>query len=95
MIVDEYKTDKKMNFVSEFFKGFIKLFVPLLVAMLGVGHSIVEVSSLINHTAIFVFGFKYDPTLWTVFITLFVTIIAIIVVAKVMLNLGKSYKKDC
>lgn len=84
-----------MNTFADFFKVFIKLFSPLLVAMLGAGHSIVEVSSLTNHTAIFIFGFKYDPTFWTVFITLFVTIIAIIVVAKVMLNIGKSYKKDC
>ena len=83
-----------MNTFAEFFKVFIKLFPPLLVAMLGTGHSIVEVSSLTNHTAIFVFGFKYNPTLWTVFITLFVTIITFSVAIKIILNLSKSYKKE-
>jgi hypothetical protein len=82
-----------MNDFEKLFKVFIKLFPLLLVAMLGAGHAIVEVTSLINHTTILVFGFKYAPRLWTFFVSLLVTITTLSVAIKVMFNLGKSYKK--
>ncbi|SDN37301.1 hypothetical protein SAMN05421820_107212 [Pedobacter steynii] len=65
-------------------KFFLKLFPPLLVVMLGVGHSIVELSSLINHTTVSIFRFRFEPTLWTFFVTLFVTIAASVVSIKVI-----------
>lgn len=71
-----------MNYFTEFIKVFLKLSPPLLVVMLGVGHSIVELSSLINHTTVSIF--RFEPTLWTFFVTFFVTIAASVVSIKVM-----------
>ncbi|UKT63939.1 hypothetical protein [Pedobacter mucosus] len=79
-----------MNIVTEFFK----LFFLFLIAMLGAGHSAVEASSLIKHTSPFVFGFRYNPTLWTLLLSLIVTVSAFLFATKIALNIGKSYKKD-
>ncbi len=85
IVVNNYNTNKKMNLFSQF-KIFLKLFPAMLVVMLGVGHSIVELSSLINHTTVSVFRFRFEPTLWTFFVTLFVTIAALVITIKIMLK---------
>lgn len=83
-----------MNSITEFFKVFIKLFPPLLIAMLGAGHSMTEIQSFNNDTIVLAFGFKYAPTLWTCLISLFLTITALSVALMIILNVGKSYKKN-
>ena len=76
-----------MNFFIKF-KLFLKLFSAMLVSMFGVLHCKSEINGLIGHYTISIFRFRFDPTLWTFFLTLFVTIVALVITAKIIFKNG-------
>ena len=76
-----------MNFFSNL-KYVLKLFPAMLVSMFGVVHCTSEISGLIGHYTISIFRFRFDPTLWTFFLTLFVTIVALVITVKIIFKNG-------
>jgi uncharacterized membrane protein len=79
-----------MNFVTQL-KFAIKLLPLFLITMLDAAHSSSEATSLINHTKMWVYGTKYEPTLWSFLLTLLVTFTAFGLAIRVILNVKKSY----
>jgi succinate dehydrogenase/fumarate reductase cytochrome b subunit len=80
-----------MKAITEFPKVYIKLFLPFLFMMLGLGHSISGFRHAISRTPILFFGFSYTPTTLTFAATLIITIVALAIAIKMLLNIRRYH----